>query len=209
MTTEKLSEIWQKVDKIGGWFSKQDVELVSKLPIDKKATILELGTHRGRSTLAFRLLFPNATIYTCDPLITPDRVILCDKKVIFLNKTGHVLDWGKKIDLLFIDDDHLYKTTKMDINKYKKFIKPNGYILFHDFLSTDVGKAVKDCGLDVTVEKTGEYSMAIWRKDKMAVKKEIKQEKPTKVGKCANCLYEGPKGEYGCPACNSDNWWNE
>lgn len=38
----------------------------------------------------------------------------------------------KKLDFLFIDGDHTYQGVKMDYEMYKHFVKPGGYIAFHD-----------------------------------------------------------------------------
>ena len=37
---------------------------------------------------------------------------------------------GELVDWLFIDGDH--KKPQMDYNNYKRFVKPGGYIGFHD-----------------------------------------------------------------------------
>lgn len=40
---------------------------------------------------------------------------------------------GRKIDLLFIDGDHHRNAVRDDYNKYHRFVKPNGKIVFHDY----------------------------------------------------------------------------
>lgn len=41
---------------------------------------------------------------------------------------------GKKVDFLFIDGDHSYGAIKSDFEKYKKFVRPGGYVGFHDII---------------------------------------------------------------------------
>lgn len=41
---------------------------------------------------------------------------------------------GRKIDLLFIDGDHLYGGVKKDFEMYSPLVDNNGIIIFHDIL---------------------------------------------------------------------------
>ena len=157
----KPKQIYEEIKGIGTWFSLEDIQEFAKLKLPKKPTILELGTGHGRSTKALRLLFPDATIVTCDPELQCKREFV-EEYAFFIDKRGYDLEWDIPIDLLFIDDDHLKDTVKKDVEIYKKFIKKGGYIVFHDFYGTEVNQAVADLGLRVTAVKTGDYSMAIW-----------------------------------------------
>lgn len=47
-----------------------------------------------------------------------------------------ILD-GTQLDFLFIDGDHTYDGVKMDYEMYKEFVKPGGWIGFHDIKETD------------------------------------------------------------------------
>jgi predicted O-methyltransferase YrrM len=51
---------------------------------------------------------------------------------------------GQMFDLVYIDGMHTYEQVKKDIENYKQFIKPDGYICGHDFSHNwpDVIKAV-------------------------------------------------------------------
>ena len=44
---------------------------------------------------------------------------------------------GKKLDLLFIDGDHAYKSVLGDWLIYKSFVNKNGIIAFHDCVAND------------------------------------------------------------------------
>jgi predicted O-methyltransferase YrrM len=48
-------------------------------------------------------------------------------------------DWTEPIDLLFIDGDHSETGLQRDIDGWLKFIKPGGYVLFHDYQSVNWG----------------------------------------------------------------------
>lgn len=41
---------------------------------------------------------------------------------------------NQKIDVVFIDGDHTYSGVKKDYNMYKKFVKPGGFMVFHDIV---------------------------------------------------------------------------
>jgi cephalosporin hydroxylase len=43
----------------------------------------------------------------------------------------------EKLDFLFIDGDHSYLGVKLDYHMYKEFVKPGGWIGFHDIKNTD------------------------------------------------------------------------
>ena len=158
----KPKDIYEEIKGIGTWFSLEDIQEFAKLKLPKKPTILELGTGMGRSTKALRLLFPDADITTCDPGLQC-KVEFVEEYAKFIPKRGDELFWDQPLDLLFVDDDHTKTTVKKDVEIYKKFIKNNGYIVFHDYYTTGVEEALLDLELDVEVVKTGDYSMAIWR----------------------------------------------
>lgn len=41
---------------------------------------------------------------------------------------------GKKLDLLFIDGDHTYEGVKRDYALYERYVRPGGWIGFHDII---------------------------------------------------------------------------
>jgi predicted O-methyltransferase YrrM len=43
-------------------------------------------------------------------------------------------EWKQKIDFLFIDASHSYEDTLRDFVSWSKFIRPGGYIAFHDVI---------------------------------------------------------------------------
>jgi len=159
-----VKEIFEQIDSITGWFSKEDVKSFSKIKLPKNPTIVELGTFCGRSTAALRLLFPDAQIITCDPVLFDDPSLMKEHEFIYINCSGLELHWKLPIDLLFIDDSHEYETVKADIEKYKPLIKKGGYIVCHDYYDTGVEDAVEELLPDAKIIKTGDFSQAIWKK---------------------------------------------
>ena len=58
-----------------------------------------------------------------------------------VEKVEKVLDGGK-LDLLFIDGDHTYKSVLCDWLLYKNFVAKGGIIAFHDCIGNDAGYGV-------------------------------------------------------------------
>jgi hypothetical protein len=53
---------------------------------------------------------------------------------------------GEKLDFLFIDGDHSYQGVKLDWEDYRGFVRPGGYVAFHDIKDTEHHRRV---GCDV------------------------------------------------------------
>lgn len=51
-------------------------------------------------------------------------------------EVAEILD-GAKLDFLFIDGDHSYPGVKLDWDDYRAFVRPGGYIAFHDIKDTE------------------------------------------------------------------------
>jgi autotransporter strand-loop-strand O-heptosyltransferase len=63
------------------------------------------------------------------------------------NKINEILN-GKLLDFMFIDGDHTYEGVKLDYLMYKEFVKPGGWIGFHDIKDTEFHKNA-NCGVDI------------------------------------------------------------
>lgn len=55
---------------------------------------------------------------------------------------------NEKLDFLFIDGDHTYEGVKQDFEMYKEFVKPGGWIGFHDIKDTEFHRNA-DCRVDI------------------------------------------------------------
>ena len=54
---------------------------------------------------------------------------------------------NKKVDFLFIDGDHSHVGVKLDYHMYKEFVKPGGWIGFHDIVDSQFHR---ECGCFVS-----------------------------------------------------------
>ncbi len=121
--------------------------IIRKLP--KDPTILEIGTFRGLSSVVMAKARPDVEITTIDPHIgIPDSPQLYSnpyiveanlKKYRVFDRVKHIPLPSKAFfpkesyDLLFIDGDHSLEGVRYDYHKFLPFVKPGGYIVFHDF----------------------------------------------------------------------------
>ncbi len=75
-----------------------------------------------------------------------------------------------KIDLLWIDADHRYKSCKRDIEDWLPLVKKKGYIVFHDYIPHLSNKRVKRA----VDEKIKERKIAkVKRVDQLLITKKI------------------------------------
>lgn len=120
---------------------------------------VEIGTDRGGTFLVWsKISDPSGLKISIDwargPWSHPD----CDvekrnQKLKSLGENVHLIEGdshkehirykledvlkGKKVDFLFIDGDHSYMGVKLDYYMYKDFVKPGGWIGFHDIKPTE------------------------------------------------------------------------
>lgn len=100
-------------------------------------SILEIGTGVFRSSQAFlnTLEKTNGKLYSCDvdhKEFNHPNIVLIQSNSNDLAKT-----WTTEIDVLFIDGDHSYEQTKKDFLNFRSFVKPGGFIIFHDIISCE------------------------------------------------------------------------
>lgn len=120
--------------------------------------IIEIGTAKGGTLFLFsRVASSDATLISID---LPGgkfgggyqifRILLYrnfrwgNQKIFLLRANSHdestlekvikILN-GRKIDMLYIDGDHTYFGVKKDFEMYRRFVKSDGLIVFHDIVS--------------------------------------------------------------------------
>jgi predicted O-methyltransferase YrrM len=119
--------------------------------------ILEIGTHKGETTLGIANSSPKSRVYTMDickemrkdidPFQRPE--ILPKSKVgqVFKDKKRNIVQIfgdsrdiktypfnGKKIDLAFIDGNHNFDAVVKDSLNTLKFMKHQSIVFWHDFI---------------------------------------------------------------------------
>lgn len=133
--------------------------LARSLPDD--STLVCIGVGTGTGSLAMAEIAPKSNIYSVDiseggPFggfsneknafdsagICPYPTQILGNSQIVHNKWEEI-SHNSSIDLLFIDGDHAAQALQGDIDGWVKFVKPGGYVLYHDYGSTHWGDVQK------------------------------------------------------------------
>jgi predicted O-methyltransferase YrrM len=136
------------------------MRLAAEVPAD--ACIVEVGSHRGRSTAALALGSKGAPVYAIEPHEVFEGMYGStfgpeDRKAFFENmlRVGVVEDvrlvnlssevvsrgWTRPIGLLWLDGDHTLEGVRRDFEAWEPFLRPGSVVAFHDALDPDGGPA--------------------------------------------------------------------
>jgi len=130
------------------------------IDLDSKLNCLEIGTHEGQSAmyfLKFILKNKDSKLLCCDPFIKSHWLYanpsgLCYEDVLDFNlKNNDTYNQVEKyigknselykdpefskmtFDIIYVDDDHTYLSTKLNIDHCWKALKVGGIIIFDDY----------------------------------------------------------------------------
>lgn len=147
---------WTRCDAVPGWLKAGQARMLYdealRLPVG--GTVLEIGSHRGRSTivLADAARTRDAKVLAVDPFVDgklfggqPTRVQF-EQNIADAGVTDVVTlvpaystearpSWNEPFDLLYIDGKHDYWTFTDDL-RWKEFLPDGGRILVHDAYSS-------------------------------------------------------------------------
>lgn len=159
-----------------GWFLEirswqipsEFVGMVAWAMQQKPANILEIGTAKGATLLAWCRMATNKVISVDLPggvhgggypavkqrlyhhfvAGRPGTKLCCiqdDSHAEATRRKAEVFLEGDRLDILFIDGDHTYSGVKRDFELWSPLVRPGGYVIFHDILPH---KALHDCEVD-------------------------------------------------------------
>lgn len=144
------------VGKIQGAFSWFDMAAL-KTGTDRLKPgdiYVEVGVQHGRSTYVANTFLPEEVemfaVDIFDPGSSPDTMSRADffketgmdKRVSYTSEGSKIASekWdGRPIAMMFIDADHSYEGVKADVDNWSQFVKPGGYLYFHDADATSPG----------------------------------------------------------------------
>jgi len=142
------------IEPVGGWLTRDQARTlfdeVRALP--PAATVVEIGSHQGRSTLALALARADVTVVAIDPFVAGGRFGGPATRQLFednLNRphvrervehlaerSTRVLDsWRRPVDLVFVDGRNDVLSTMRDL-QWADRLPPGGRILVHDSFSS-------------------------------------------------------------------------
>jgi predicted O-methyltransferase YrrM len=142
------------IEPVGGWLTRDQArvlfEAVRSLP--RGATVVEVGSHQGRSTLALALARPDVTVVAIDPFVAGGkfggpatrqafednlaRPHVRERVEHVAERSTTVLDsWRRPVDLVFVDGKHDVLSTLRDLD-WGDRLPAGGRLLVHDSFSS-------------------------------------------------------------------------
>lgn len=147
-----------------GMISYEEAKLLYDLAREiKTGCIVEVGSYRGRSTVALgrgSIEGHKVPVFAVDPhenfndgiginFGPPDRAAFfktmldsdCYHVVRLINLSSEIVapNWQQTIGLLWIDGDHSYEAVKRDFHCWLPHLAPNAIIAFHDSTNPKLG----------------------------------------------------------------------
>jgi predicted O-methyltransferase YrrM len=160
MMTIGFDEAWATADKLEGWLTREQASALwdAATRVPSGGLIVEIGSHRGRSTVMLALAAPEARIVAIDPFDNPrwggglesrsvfeDNLARAGAKNVELRanlSTELRPAWAQDIDMLYIDGAHDLPTVEDDL-EWAKHVRPGCGIFVHDaFSSGGVTRAI-------------------------------------------------------------------
>jgi predicted O-methyltransferase YrrM len=139
---------------VDGWLTREQARVlfdaVRSLP--RGSTVIEVGSHQGRSTLALALARPDVTVVAIDPFVSRGkfggpatrqvfennlaRPRVRERVVHLAERSSVVLDtWRRPVELVFVDGKHDVISTLRDL-QWGDRLPPGGRLLVHDAFSS-------------------------------------------------------------------------
>lgn len=172
----KLLDLVPDYEKIDGWLKLPEAELLFEAAMSvKSGCIVEIGSYRGRSTVALAAGARSggkAPVFAIEPhehfvgikggAFGPNdrraffRTLLQTKlfsMVRLLNTTSAVITpgWDKPIGLLFIDGDHRYESVYSDFSLWRPYLMDNALVIFNDATGIGPSQLIKELTEDGTL----------------------------------------------------------
>jgi len=134
--------------------------LAGKVP--ENGLALEVGSYKGKSSAYLAAGLTSAARLACVDTWRNDAMPYdapSDVMPEFLHNVGEYRNkiethqgtsveiaagWSRPLDLLFIDGDHSYEGCRTDMQAWLDFVRPGGWIAFHDSSQVGVERAISE-----------------------------------------------------------------
>ncbi len=159
----------QAVNRIDGWLSEREAETLYDFAQRASGPIVEIGSHRGRSTAALALgsmAGGKHAVYAIDSFSgvegadgSSPQLLRANLDAAGVNGLVRILpktsadaaaEVPAEIDVLFIDGAHDYESVLRDINTYAPRVRIGGRVVLHDATAREPGVIQ---ALDATLTK--------------------------------------------------------
>lgn len=151
-----FADAWQVADTVHGWLTRDQARALwdAALTVPPKGTIVEIGSHQGRSTivLATAAQERDAEVVAVDPFVegrlfggAPTRAkfaanleragVADTVRLIAERSTVIRPSWREPVDMLYIDGKHDYWTVRDDL-RWAERLPDGAPVLVHDAFSS-------------------------------------------------------------------------
>jgi predicted O-methyltransferase YrrM len=182
-----LLQIVPEFENIEGWLKLEDSELLFAAAASvRSGCIVELGSYRGRSTVALcagSASRAKAPVYAIEPhehFVGVKGSVFgpSDRRAFFktmlttrfanivrlINATSQVVTpgWDKPVSLLFIDGDHRYDSVLSDFCAWRPHLVDGAIVIFYDANGAGTGLVIRDLereGALTPVQTVGRLAM--------------------------------------------------
>ncbi len=136
------------IESIPGWLLPAEAEKLYELATETTGPVLEIGTHRGKSTILIALALQSAgdaarLVYTLDVDRQAQSAAMASAqahgvagRIVFVH--GTITAFARayphvRPTLTFVDGDHRESGVTRDLDELRARIPEGGILLFHDF----------------------------------------------------------------------------
>lgn len=148
--SDEFAALWALADTVPGWLTLEQGralwEAVRQLPMH--STVVEIGSHQGRSTIVLAGARPDVNVVAVDPHLAGGRFGGNDsavrlhanlRRAALQHRVRHVplhsrtarRDWTGPIAMLYIDGKHDYWTVRDDL-RWTELVDTEGIVMIHD-----------------------------------------------------------------------------
>ncbi len=156
-----VENLLKEIETVEGYLSPNEIRFLALLAAYPTADgeILEIGSFKGKSTIILAksaALIGNETVHAVDPMIAPSETDpdlrgadssfpdfqknienhKVSENIEFHQKFSYELahNWNKPLRFLWIDGDHTYQGTKLDLDGFAAHLSDGAIVAIHDVL---------------------------------------------------------------------------
>jgi hypothetical protein len=149
----RFAQVFAEVDRIPGWLTRDQARrlFAEVLALPAGATVVEIGSHQGRSTVVLASARDDVEVVAIDPFVGGKFGGELSRRHFEHNLRDHgVVErvrlvaepseqvrprWSSRVGLVYVDGKHDCWSTSEDL-RWSRFLPPGGRVLVHDAFSS-------------------------------------------------------------------------